>query len=116
MQYSYSHQLLHFGLLIVPPDVVPLANNQTIVGKDVESAVLVFRIDRAAPPVLEENLRWFYTPDPEVSDPFTPWAAIQEITGLTNRTSVSTLTFSALVNDMITLTVSQDGGEVTSEY
>ena len=75
-----------------------------VIGNKTESAGLPFRIDRAAPPVLEEDLKWFYTPDPAATDPFGPES--QEITGLTNRTTVSTLTFSAFVNGMITLTVS----------
>ena len=82
--------------------MVPLAPGQQVIGNESESATLPFRIDEAAPPVLLQDLRWFYVAD-FGNNPF----AGQEITNLTNRTAVSTLTLSDFV-DMrhIKLTVS----------
>ena len=82
--------------------MVPLAPGQQVIGNGSESATLPFRIDEAAPPVLLQDLRWFYVADFS-NNPF----AGQEITNLTNRTAVSTLTLSDFV-DMrhIKLTVS----------
>ena len=82
--------------------MVPLAPGQQVIESESDSATLSFRIDEAAPPVLLQDLRWFYVANFS-SDPF----AGQEITNLTNRTAVSTLTFSDFV-DMcyINLTVS----------
>ena len=85
--------------------MVPLAKNQTVIGNETDTAILTFRIDRANPPVNEENLRWFYSSNFDVIDPTVSNMA-QEITGLTNRTSVSMFTFSAYENNMTTLTVS----------
>jgi len=83
--------------------VVPLAPGQEVIGNETGSATLSFRIDNAAPPVVLQGLRWFYTPDLSIDDPF----AGQEITNLMNRTTESTLTFSEFT-DMryINLTVS----------
>ena len=65
-------------------------------------AVLPFRINDAAPPVLLEGLRWFYVAD-FGSDPY----AGQEITNLMNRTTISRLTFSEFTDvRYINLTVS----------
>ena len=60
--------------------------------------MLSFRIDRAAPPVPIENIRWIYSAELSV----TPDGGM-DITNRTNRTSVSTLLFSA---DLLTLTIS----------
>ena len=73
----------------VPPIVVPLAPGQQVIGNESDSASLSFRIDEAAPPVLLQDLQWFY-----VADFGNNSFAGQEITNLTNRTAVSTLTFS----------------------
>ena len=73
----------------VPPIVVPLAPGQQVIGNETDSATLSFRIDEAAPPVLLQGLQWFYVAD-FGDNPF----AGQEITNLTSRTAVSTLTFS----------------------
>ena len=82
--------------------MVPLAPGQQVIGNELDSATLSFRIDEAAPPVLLQDLQWFYVAD-FGDNPF----AGQEITNLTSRTAVSTLTFSDFV-DMryIELTVS----------
>ena len=72
-----------------PPIVVSLAPGQEVIGNESDSATLSFRIDEAAPPVLLQGLRWFYVAD-FGNNPF----AGQEITDLTNRTTVSTLTIS----------------------
>ena len=69
--------------------MVPLAPGQRVIGNESDSATLSFRIDEAAPPVLLQGLQWFYVAD-FGNNPF----AGQEITDLTNRTAVSTLTFS----------------------
>ena len=96
---------LHILLLLpnsVPPVVVPLAPGQEVIGNETESATLSFRIDDAAPPVLLQDLRWFYAADFS-SDP----SVRQDITNLTNRTTVSRLTFSEFTNmRYINLTVS----------
>ena len=87
----------------VPPIVVPLTPGQQVIGNETESATLSFRIDNAAPSVLLEGLRWFYTPDLSINDPF----AGQEITNFMNRTTESTLTFSDFTGmQYINLTVS----------
>jgi len=81
--------------------VVPLAPGQRVIGNESDSATLSFRIDEAAPPVLLQDLRWFYVAD-FGNNPF----AGQDITNLTNRTAVSTLTLSDFVGMLyINLTV-----------
>ncbi len=90
----------------VPPDVTPLADGRRVVGNQSDSAILPFRIDRADPPVLEGDLRWFYSPTGDVTDPIQAMGSVMEITDLTNRTSVSTLTYSTFQNNEISLTVS----------
>ena len=83
--------------------MVPLAPGQEVIGNGTGSVTLSFRIDNAAPPVLLEGLRWFYTPDLRIDNPF----AGQEITNLMNRTTISTLTFSSFTDmHYINLTVS----------
>ena len=83
--------------------MVPLAPGRQVIGNETGSVTLSFRIDNAAPPVLLQDLQWFYVADFRINDPF----AGQEITNLTNRTTVSRLTFSEFT-DMcyINLTVS----------
>ena len=94
--------LLFFLLFSVPPIVVSLAPGQEVIGNETGSVTLSFRIDGAAPPVLLQNLRWFYAANFS-SDP----SVRQEITNLTNRTTVSRLTFSEFTNmRYINLTVS----------
>ena len=69
--------------------MVPLAPAQEVIGNESGSATLSFRIDEAAPLVLLQGLQWFYVAN-FGNNPF----AGQEITNLTNRTTVSTLTSS----------------------
>ena len=45
----------------VSPTVVALDDDQEIIANESESAMLSFRIDRAAPPVPVEDIRWFYS-------------------------------------------------------
>ena len=94
--------------------MVPLAPGQQVIGNESDSATLSFRIDEAAPPVLLQDLRWFYVAD-FGNNPF----AGQDITNLTNRTAVSTLTFSDFVDmHYINLTVSnitQQRGRIGGE-
>ena len=84
---------------------MPLAKNQTVIVNETGTAILTFRIDRADPPVKEADLRWFYSSNIGVIDPSVSNIS-QEITGLTNRTSVSMFTFSAYENNMTSLTIS----------
>ena len=82
--------------------MVSLAPDQEVIGNETESCTLSFRIDSAAPPVLLQDLQWFFAAnfsnDPSVR---------QEITNLTSRTTVSRLTFSEFTNMCyINLTVS----------
>ena len=71
-----------------------------MIGNATGSVILSFRIDDAAPLVF---LRWFFTPDLRIDDPF----AGQEITNLMNRTTESRLTFSDFTDmQYINLTVS----------
>ena len=73
-----------------------------MIGNETDSATLSFRIDNAAPPVLLQDIQWFYVTD-FGSDPY----AGQEITNLMNRTTGSMLTFSDFTNmRYINLTVS----------
>ncbi len=90
----------------VPPDVIPLVDSRRVVGNQSDSAILPFRIDRADPAVLATDLRWFYSPTGDVTDPIQAMGSVMEITDLTNRTSVSTLNFSSFQNNKISLTVS----------
>ena len=94
--------LLSFLAHSVPPIVISLAPGRQVIGNETGSATLSFRIDSAAPPVLLQDLRWFYVAnfgnDPDAG---------QEITNLTNRTTESMLTFSNLTDmHYISLTVS----------
>ena len=78
-----------------------------VVGNETDSATLPFRIDRADPLVLEEDLRWFYSPPADLTDPIAAVDdSVLEITGLANRTSVSMLTYSDFENNTISLIVS----------
>ena len=74
-----------------------------MIGNETGSVTLSFRIDSAAPPVLLQDLRWFYVANFDIDDPY----AGEEITNLMNRTIESMLTFSNLT-DMryVSLTVS----------
>ena len=85
----------------VPPVVVSLASGKQVVGEEGQSAVLMFRVDNAAPPVeLLEGLRWIYSTDASPEDGM-------DITGLQNRTTSSLLSFSEFFNERyINLTVS----------
>ncbi len=71
-------------------------------------AILPFRIDRADPLVEEANLRWFFSPTIDLTDPLEAGSGdgVLDITDLTNRTSTSMLTYSQSQNNMISLTVS----------
>ena len=89
--------------------MVPLAPGQEVIRVETESATLAFRIDKAVPLVLLQNLRWFYVADLG-SDPY----AGQEITNLTTRTTGSTLIFSDFTNmQYINLTIVQRGSTVS---
>ena len=83
--------------------MVPLAPGQQVIGNETGSVTLSFRIDSAAPPVLLQDLLWFYVANFRTDDPY----AGEEITNLMNRTTESMLTFSNFT-DMryISLTVS----------
>ena len=84
----------------VPPVVVSLASGKQVVGKEGQSAVLMFRVDNAAPPVELEGLRWIYSTGASPEDGM-------EITGLENRTTLSMLSFSKFPDQRyINLTVS----------
>ena len=67
-----------------PPLVMPVVSE--LIGNESMNATLQFRIDNAAPPVLLSGLRWFYSDNvaSNISD-----VRVEEITNLTNRTSVS---------------------------
>ncbi len=73
-----------------------------------DEATLLFRIDHADPPVEEANLRWFYSPTTNQTDPLEagPGDGVLDITDLTNRTSISMLTYSQYQKNMVSLTVS----------
>ena len=85
----------------VPPTVVPQVNSRRIVINETESATLSFKINSAAPPVMVNNIRWFYSADfaPTL---FANGFNFKEITNLANRTSISTLIFSS---DRLNLTI-----------
>ena len=74
--------------------MVPLAPGRRVIGNETGSATLSFRIDNAAPPVLLQDLQWFYAPNFRIDDPY----AGEEITNITNRTTESMLTFSNLTD------------------
>ena len=91
--------------------MVPLASGQEVIRNETESATLAFRIDEAVPPVLLQDLQWFYVADLG-SDPY----AGQAITNLTTWTTGSTLTFSNFANmRYINLTIVQHGSAVSGE-
>ena len=73
--------------------MVPLVADQEVIVNETENATLSFRIDDAAPPVLLEDLRWFYAANFS-SDP----SVRQDITNLASRTTSSRLTFSEFTN------------------
>ena len=110
--HTHTHTLLlpfHLSLLLhsVPPVVVPLV----LIRNETEGVTLPFRIDKAVPPVLLQDLHWYYVADLG-SDPY----AGQEITNLTTRTTGSTLTFSDFANmRYINLTIVQQGSTVSGE-
>ena len=111
---QFHHSLYSFPISTshsVPPIVVPLASGQEVIRIETETATLPFRIDKAVPPVLLQDLHWFYVADLG-SDPY----AGQEITNLTTRTTGSTLTFSDFSNmRYISLTIVQQGSTVSGE-
>ena len=45
----------------VPPDVVALDGDRIIVGIEVMTAAIHFRIDNAAPPVAVSDIRWIFS-------------------------------------------------------
>ena len=93
----FVHSLHFITQFSVPPTVVALDDDQEIITNESESAVLSFRIDRAAPPVPVEDIRWIYSADFSMS----PDGGV-DITNLTSRTSDLRLSFSA---DLLTLTI-----------
>ena len=94
--------VFYFSSPSVPPIVVPLAPGRQVIGNEIGSVTLSFRIDDAAPSVLLQDLSWFYAANFS-SNP----SVRQEITNLTSRTTVSRLTFSEFTNMRhINLTVS----------
>ncbi len=95
-------------LSTVPPEVVPLVINRTVVGNVSGEAILPFRIDCVDPLFEEANLRWFYSPTIDLTDPREagPGDGVLDITDLTSRTSISMLAYSQYQNNTISLTVS----------
>ncbi len=87
---------------IVPPVVVSV--NQRVVGNKTESAILNFRIENAAPPVVTSDIRWYYTHNAMSRDPDFTSGDFMDITNLSTRTtSGSVLTYG---QGLRTLTVS----------
>ena len=88
-------------ILAVPPEVVPLVNGQMTATNATETTTLSFKINSAAPPVMVNNIRWFYSANfaPTL---FANGFEFEEITSLANRTSVSILIFSS---DRLSLTI-----------
>ena len=77
----------------VPPDVLPLDNNQRILAIESEPATLNFRINRAFPLVDRTNIHWFYSNG----------SIMEEITFLKSRPGLSSnYTFS---DDRLSLTI-----------
>lgn len=89
------------SLVLVLPVVVAL--NERVVGNVSQSAILSFRVNNAAPPVMTSDLHWYYTTNTISGDPDFTSSDYQDITNSTGRTSTSTLTFS---EDLLTLNVS----------
>ena len=87
--------------------MVALDGDQEIIANESESAILSFRIDRAAPPVPIEDIRWIYSA--QNSD--NPFLDGIDITNFTHRTRVSRLSFSA---DLHILTIEDIVHGVTS--
>ena len=79
-----------------------IAEQGTVIGNETASAVLNFRIEQAAPLVLLQGLRWFYSPSRDT----TCCEGLEEITGLPNRTTLSRFTFSEFNGTDVSLTVS----------
>lgn len=95
---------MHPGCLSsAAPNVSVLNERQRVIANEGGSATMRFRIDGHTP-VLHQHLRWFYSPtfakQPNIDG--------EEITNHSNRTSVSTLTFSEFVDSRyVNLTVSR---------
>ena len=79
-----------------------VAQQGTVIGNETARAVLNFRIEQAAPLVLLQGLRWFYSPSTDTAC----CEGLEEITGLTNRTTLSRFTFSEFNGTEVSLTVS----------
>ena len=99
--YIYFYlNLLSIPFPSVPPVVVPLDGDRHIVAIEDRTAILAFRIDDAAPPVLPAETYWRFSPsfsnDPYASD-------TQSITGLSTRTGDSLYSYS---NDRLSLSIS----------
>ena len=86
-------------LFLVPPTVTRGGDQTQITANEGESVALTFVISRADPPLAMEDIMWFYSRNFSG----TPFNQSQEITGLSNRISGSTFTFS---NDLLNLTIS----------
>ena len=87
-------------LFLVPPTVTRGGDQTRITANEADSVTLTFMISRADPPVAIEDIMWLYSRN--FSE--TPFSQSQEIiTGLSNRISGSTFTFS---NDLLNLTIS----------
>ena len=79
-----------------------VAINQRVVANESQTGMLSFRIDNADPRVLTSDLRWYYTASTTSGEPDFTSGDFVDITNLTNRTSISTLTYS---EDLLNLTV-----------
>ena len=76
---------------------------QRVVGNESESAILSFRIEDAAPPVVISDIRWYYTANTVSGEPDFTSNYFLDITNSLSRTSKSMLTYSG---DLLTPNVS----------
>ena len=61
--FVYRTIAIQPSMHVVPPTVTPLMTNQRIRTNETESAFLIFKIENAAPPVVDTTIRWFYSSD-----------------------------------------------------
>ena len=93
----------YISFWLVPPLVVTPSDHQTIFTLENGTETLTFQVINARPPVVEQDLSWYYS-RMYADSPFAEDSV--DITGRTNHTPQSTITFSQLLNNEANLTLS----------
>ena len=90
----------YISFWLVPPLVVTPGDHQTIFTLENGTETLTFQVINARPPVVEQDLSWYYS-RMYADSPFAEDSV--DITGRTNHTPQSTITFSQLLNNEVIL-------------